>query len=143
MYIHTNMMEFDTKTVMIIADDLESWQKLNVVSFLSSGIIGQHPHMIGKAYIDQSEQAYWPLSIQPTIVLKTSRAKLNTILQRSVSRKIGAAIFIEDMFNTGHDLANRETVGRYSTSELPLVGIGLKAEKKLVDKVTKGAKLHE
>jgi len=46
------------------------------------------------------------------------------------------------MFSTGHDEANRSTVKNYSSEDLPVVGLALREEKKIVDKVTKGAKLH-
>ena len=136
-------MEFDTKIAIVVAEDLETWQKLNVVSFLTSGIIGQFPKIIGETYIDQSKHEYWPLSIQPMIILKASREKLQTILQRAQSREIGAALYIEDMFSTGHDAANRETVTNYTSENLPVVGLGFRADKKILDKVVKGAKLHE
>ena len=136
-------MEFDTKVAIVVAEDLESWQKLNVVSFLSTGIAGQFPGIIGEVYVDKSEQKYWPLSIQPAMILKASREKLQTILQRTKSRQIGAALYIEDMFETGHDAANRESVRNYETDNLPVVGIGIRADKKIVDKVLKGARLHE
>ena len=136
-------MEFETKVAIVVAEDLESWQKLNVVSFLTSGIVGQIPEMVGEVYTDQSENEYCPLSIQPAVILKTSRDKLKTMLLRTKSREISTALYIEDMFATGHDAANRETVRRYATEDLPVVGLGLRAEKKVVDKVLKGAKLHE
>lgn len=136
-------MKFSTKVVIIVAEELAIWQKLNVVSFLTSGIIAQNPNMIGEDYIDKSGCHYSPLSIQPAIVLKASRAKLKTILQRCQARAVRPAIYIEDMFLSGHDAANRETVAQFNSEDLPLVGIGLKAESKLVDKITKGAKLHE
>jgi hypothetical protein len=136
-------MEFTTKVAIIVADDLKTWQKLNVVSFLSSGIVGKYPKIIGAAYYDQSAQSYWPLSIQPTMVLKAPREKLQTILQRAINRETGAAVFIEDMFHTAHDEANREVVRSYTTLDLPVVGIGLRADKKIIDKLIKGAKLHE
>ena len=136
-------MEFETKVAIVVAEDLESWQKLNVVSFLTSGIVGQFPKIIGDVYIDKSESEYWPLSIQPTMILKASREKLQTILLRTKSRGIGAALYIEDMFATGHDAANRGTVRGYATEDLPVVGIGIRADKKIVDKVLKGARLHE
>ena len=40
------------------------------------------------------------------------------------------------------DRANRGTVKNYSSEDLPLVGLALRDERKIVDKVTKGAKLH-
>ncbi len=38
-------MQFDTKFAIVVRDDLETWQKLNVTAFLTSGIIGNTPEM--------------------------------------------------------------------------------------------------
>ena len=50
--------------------------------------------------------------------------------------------FVEDMFSTGHDEANRATVAVRKPDNLPIVGLALREERKLVDKITKGAKMH-
>ncbi len=36
-------MQFDTKIAVVIRTDLEPWQKLNVASFLTSGIAAAFP----------------------------------------------------------------------------------------------------
>ncbi|MCR9255479.1 MAG: DUF2000 family protein [Alphaproteobacteria bacterium] len=46
------------------------------------------------------------------------------------------------MLQTGHDAANRAAVARYPSEELPLAGLALRDEKKVVDKITKDAKMH-
>ena len=43
---------FDTKFAVVLREDLEVWQKLNVTAFLSGGIIGQKPELIGEPYRD-------------------------------------------------------------------------------------------
>ena len=136
-------MEFTTKIAIVVADDLAVWQKLNVVAFLTSGIIAQTENIIGEMYIDDSGQTYSPLCIQPMVVLKASREKLPTFLGRAERRGVKAAIYIEDMFQTGHDATNRETVRQYATADLPLVGLAVRTDRKDVDKIFKGAKLHE
>ena len=136
-------MQFDTKIAIVIADDLATWQKLNVVAFLTSGIINQAENIIGESYEDGSAEQYHPLCIQPMVILKSSREKLNTFLGRAKRRGVDAAIYIEDMFATGHDAANRETVRQYQTEDLPLVGIGIRTNRKDADKIFKGAKLHD
>ena len=136
-------MEFSTKVAIVVAEDLLVWQKLNVVSFLTSGVIGQVKGLLGEAYEDGSGTRYAPLCVQPVVVLKSGRERLKTYLDRANRRGVEAALYIEDMFATGHDAANRETVSRYQTAELPLVGIGLRADRKEVDKIFKGAKLHD
>ena len=133
-------MEFTTKIAIAVADDLAEWQKLNVVAFLTSGVIAATENIIGETYIDASGGTYSPLCIQPIMVLKASREKLPTILARAERRGAKAAIYIEDMFHTGHDAANRETVTQYATADLPLVGLAVRADRKEIDKIFKGAK---
>ena len=136
-------MEFSTKFAIVVADDLAQWQKLNVISFLTSGIIGDAPEIIGEVYRDASNREYAALCIQPTVILKSSRDRLRTFLDRAHTRNIKPALYIEDMFETGHDEATRLSVMNYETSDLPLVGLAIRADKKAVDKVFKGAKLHD
>lgn len=37
-YVLGEFMQFDTKIAVVIRNDLEAWQKLNVASFLTSGV---------------------------------------------------------------------------------------------------------
>ena len=133
---------FDTKIAIILLDELEAWQKLNVTAFLMSGIIGKHPELIGKEYLDKSANSYLALSQQPAVILEADTTKIGKIHERIISRSTASALYIRDMFSTYNDDDNRNTVSKYDSSELPLVGIAIREEKKLVDKVTKGAKLH-
>lgn len=136
-------MNFDTKIAIVIDENLAVWQKLNVTAFLTSGIVAANEGLIGQNYQDGSGQTYLPLCIQPIMILTTSREKLKTLVNRANSYNLPLSIYIEDMFSTGFDEANRETVARYTSETLPLVGIALRGKKKLIDKITKGAQLHD
>ena len=133
---------FDTKIAIIVRADLAVWQKLNVTAFLTSGVLGANAALLGEAYEDASGQDYAPLIVQPMIVLSADSATLAKIHARGLSRGVQWSVYIEDMFSTGHDADNRAAVKQYKTDELNLVGLGLRAEKKIVDKITKGAKMH-
>ena len=133
---------FDSKIAIVVRDDLLTWQKLNVTAFLTSGVLGADAELIGEAYEDASGTQYSPLLIQPTIVLTTSGDGLSKIHQRALNRGVRLAIYIEDMFETGHDAANRATVRKYASEDLNLVGLALREDRKVVDKITKGAKMH-
>ena len=52
------------------------------------------------------------------------------------------AIYTEDMFTTTHDAANRKVVKAVIRSELDLVGLAIRAERKVIDKVVDGLKFH-
>lgn len=136
-------MEFDTKFAIVVAEDLLTWQKLNVVAFLSSGVVGATDGIMGEPYVDGSGQHYASLCIQPIVILKTTRERLRTFLDRANRRGVPASVYIEDMFATGHDGANRETVAHYATDALPLVGLAVRGDRKEIDKICKGAKMHD
>lgn len=133
---------FDTKIAIIIRDDLATWQKLNVTAFLTSGIIAQAPAIIGEAYRDAADNVYNPMSIQPIVVLTADQETLRTIHRRTLERNVTASAYIEEMFATGHDAANREVFARFTPDNAKLVGLALRSGKKIVDKICKGAKMH-
>ena len=56
-------MQFDTKIAVVIRTDLEAWQKLNVASFLTSGISAAFPECIGEPYADGSGTLAWTLPL--------------------------------------------------------------------------------
>ncbi|KRA58823.1 DUF2000 family protein [Agrobacterium genomosp. 3] len=133
---------FDTKIAVILRDDLAVWQKLNVTAFLMSGIVAQTGEIIGEPYRDGAGNVYNPLSIQPVVVMATDQEALRKIHQRSLERDITTSLYIEEMFATGHDVANRQVFSEFSPDNARVVGMALRADKKIVDKITKGAKLH-
>ncbi|MGO4439550.1 DUF2000 family protein [Rhizobium sp. RAF56] len=133
---------FDTKIAIVLKDDLATWQKLNVTAFLVSGIVGQAPEMIGDAYRDRAGNRYNALSVQPMIVLSADDETMARINRRALERDITTSLFIEEMFSTGHDAANRAVFSEFSPDDAKVVGIAMRADKKIVDKVTKGAVMH-
>jgi hypothetical protein len=133
---------FDTKIAIVLRDNLASWQTLNVTAFLVSGIVGQSPEIIGEPYRDRSGNLYNPLSVQPMIVLSADQATLAKIHRRSLERGVTTSMFIEEMFATGHDAANRAVFAQFAPEDAKLVGIALRADNKIVDKITKGATMH-
>lgn len=133
---------FDTKIVVVLREDLASWQKLNVTAFLTSGIVAQAPAVIGEPYRDAAGNVYNPLSVQPIVVLSADQQTLRMIHGRSLDRGVTSSLYIEEMFATGHDAANRAVFAEFAPNTAKVVGIALRADKKIADKITKGARLH-
>jgi len=133
---------FDTKIAIVVRDDLAMWQKLNVTAFLTPGIVGATEGLLGEPYEDGAGNTYHRLAIQPMIVLAADAPTIRAIYLRAMERGIRLALYIEDMFRTGHDAANRETVKRCRPEEMNVVGLALRDDKKVVDRVTKGARMH-
>jgi len=136
------MTVFETKIALILGDDLAGWQALNVTAFLTSGIVAQTPDIIGEPYIDFAGNRFNPLTIQPMIVLAADRETLRVIHRRALERGIVTSAYIEEMFSTGHDAANRAAFAEFSPDTAKIVGIGLRSDKRIVDRVTKGARMH-
>lgn len=133
---------FDTKIVIILRDDLAMWQKLNVTAFLTSGIVAQSPAIIGETYRDGQGNVYNPMSRQPVVVLTGDQETVRKAHKRALERQVTVSAYIEEMFQTGHDEANRQVFGQFSPDDAKMVGIALRADKKLADKISKGAKMH-
>ena len=135
-------MQFDTKIAVVIRTDLEAWQKLNVAAFLTSGIAAAFPECIGEPYEDRSGTRYLSLIGQPILIYGADGPALSRALERALARNVTPALYTEDMFKTTHDAANRAAVKAVARSDLSLVGIAVRAERKVVDKIVEGLKFH-
>ncbi|MBI5129026.1 MAG: DUF2000 family protein [Rhodopseudomonas palustris] len=135
-------MQFDTKIALVIRTDLEAWQKLNVAAFLTSGIAAAFPECIGEPYQDGDGTPYHALIGQPILIYGADRAALSRALERALARNVTPAVYTEDMFKTTHDAANREAVRAVARADLNLVGLAVRADRKVVDKILDGLKFH-
>jgi hypothetical protein len=97
---------------------------------------------LGAPYEDAAGHIYNALVIQPMIVLSADAGTIKTIYQRAMERGAPLSLYIEDMFSTGHDAANRAALKQYRPEGMNVVGLALREDKKLVDKITKGACMH-
>jgi len=133
---------FDTKIVIILRDDLKPWQELNVTAFLATGIAGAEPTIIGEAYRDRAGNVYNPMSVQPMVVLSADAATMAKAHRRSLDLKVRMSAYVEEMFATGHDAANRAVFAEFAPEDAKLVGLAFRAPKKVADRIGKGAKMH-
>jgi hypothetical protein len=135
-------MQYETKVALVIRDDLPTWQKLNATCFLAGGLVGANPETVGEPYADASGVAYGPMIRQPAMVFAATGADLQKVLQRALSRGLKPSVFTLDLFSTMNDAANRAAVAAVATEDLDLAGLSLYGERKIIDKVIKGLKLH-
>ncbi|MFJ2608120.1 DUF2000 family protein [Streptomyces sp. NPDC087425] len=133
---------FDTKIAVLLRFDLAVWQRLNVTSFLVSGLGSQLPEVIGAPYEDADGVGYLPMFRQPVLVFEGTREVLAAAHTRALTRALPRAIFTADLFATGHDEANRAAVRAVPTPDLDLVGLAVYGARNGVDKVVKGARMH-
>jgi hypothetical protein len=135
-------VEFATKIAVVLRDDLAVWQKTNVTAFLVSGIAGTVPGVVGDPYRDASGNEYLPMFVQPVLVYEADAAALRRAYERATSRGVTPAIYTAELFETGHDEANRAAVARVPADELDLVGIAFRADRKTADKIVDRLRFH-
>src|SRR5579875_2116030 len=131
--------DFDTKTAIVVRDDLAAWQRLNVCAFLMSGVTAAAgTDAIGEDYLDADGNRYLPLLVQPVLVFESTGAKLATVRERAARREVPIALYTADMFLTGRDEDNRSAVRAVGAADLDIVGIALRAPHRDADAVLKG-----
>jgi hypothetical protein len=136
-------IRFDTKISVLLRDDLEPWQRLNVCAFLISGITAAGPELIGEPYQDGDGVTYLAMLGQPVLVLAGGKELLTTAHTRALARQLPLAVFTSDLFATGNDRDNRAAVRAVRSASLDLVGLAVHGPRNAVDKIVKGARLHE
>ncbi|RCG32374.1 DUF2000 family protein [Sphaerisporangium album] len=135
-------MRFDTKIGIVVREDLAVWQKLNVTAFLASAVAAAAQDAIGEPYADADGNTYLAMLGQPVLIYAADTEALTRTHAWALSRGLPTAVYIEDMFKTGHDEANRATVQAHTTETLPLVGLAVHGPKNAIDKTLKGLSLH-
>lgn len=135
-------MKFDTKVAVVLREDLAVWQKLNVTAFAISGLAATVPGITGEAYEDASGNRYLPMLVQPVMVFAATPEDIRTVFERAMEAGAKIAVYTEDLFKTGFDAANRAAVKAVERSDLNLVGIALREDKKVADRILRGLKLH-
>lgn len=133
---------FDTKVALIVRNDLATWQRLNVVAFLATGIAASAPEMIGEPYVDAAGRQYGRMLGQPMMVFEAGKPGLQAAHRIGLERELTVMPYVLPMFSTGHDEANRAAFRAEDPADLDLVGLALRGPKKAVDKAIKGLALH-
>jgi hypothetical protein len=133
----------DTKVAVALLEDLPVWQKVNAAAFLVSGIAGGTPQLVGDAYFDGSGNRYLPMLRQPILIYAGDSAGIRRAYERAMAREVEElSIFTRELFSTPHDEANRAAVAAVPADALDLVGIALRADRRIVDKVLDKLRPH-
>lgn len=131
---------FPTKVAVAVADDLASWQRLNVTAFVISGIAAEDDEVVGAPYRDADGVTYRAMLREPVFVFAADRARLRRSFDRALARGIRPALFTAELFGTPHDAANRAAVAAVPTADLDVVR--LRRPRRDVDAVVRGLDRH-
>lgn len=141
---HITSPRFDTKVVVLLGEGLTAWQELNVTAFLMSGIAVSAPGLTGEPYRDGDGNVYLPMLRQPVLVMGADATLLRAARTRASARAdVAIAVYTRELFATGHDDDNRAAVASVAADDLDLVGVALRGPRNAVDRMIKGARLHD
>jgi hypothetical protein len=129
------VMIYDTKTALVLRADLAGWQLANVAAFLTGGLAGTNPALMGEPYRDAAERIYSPLVREPVFVYGGTLEELRRTHRRALDRTLRPAVYIEAMFKTTNDIDNRAAFAAAPADALDLVGVGVHGPRKVIDKV--------
>lgn len=128
------------KIAVVLREDLEPWKRLNVASFTISGVAAA-PGVVGQPYRDASDIVYLPMFQEPVLVFGATVAEMRRTADRARSRGVVFSVFTEQLFDTFNDIDNRAAVAAVATSDLEIVGMAFRCERRAADKILKGLKL--
>lgn len=135
---------YDKKVAIIIKDDLLSWQKLNVVSFLAGSIAIEFPETHGEKFITADQNKFLTFIKHPTLIYKAdSTEKLQRAFRRARDRELAIGIYTQQLFDTRSGEENVLEIAKHNVDNLDLVGIIVYGENKKVDKALDGLKFYE
>ncbi|MFV0549118.1 MAG: DUF2000 family protein, partial [Limnobaculum xujianqingii] len=127
----------------IVRNDLPTWQRLNVVAFLATGIASAAPEIMGGTYIDARGRHYGNIAGQPMLIFEADLMQLQNVHQKAIERTLTLIPYVHAMFSTGHDEANRQVFRAEDADNMDLVGLAIRGPQKAVGKVLKGLALHK
>jgi hypothetical protein len=98
--------------------------------------------MVGEDYEDASGNRYLPMFRQPVLIYEAPAAKMRVLYERAKRREVRFALFIDELFGTGNDDDNRAAMRAVAESDLKIAGLAMRADRKIVDKIFDGVRLH-
>jgi hypothetical protein len=112
-----------------------------MTAFLVSGIAGTGD-VVDKEYEDASGNRYLPMFRQPVLIYEAPAAKLRVLYERAMRRQVRFSLFIDELFATGNDVDNRAAMHAVAANDLRIAGLAMRADRKVVDKIFDGVRLH-
>ena len=84
-----------------------------------------------------------PMFREPVLVFSSNWQQIRKAYDRAMRRNVRLAIYTVESFGIGHITANQAMLKAAASDSLNLAGIAMHDDKKTVDKILKGMRLHE
>ncbi len=131
-----------SRIAVVVRDDLASWQRLNVVAFLSSAIVASHPESLGEPYRDGRGREFPRMFAQPVMVFEAAGEDLARIAEGALAADLHAMPFPEVLFTTGNDADNRAAFAALESPARNPAGLVLHGGRNRISKLLARAHKH-
>lgn len=128
-------MIVDKKMAIAVSDHLLIEQKLQVVAFLTSGLVAQHSDVMGTPYEDFEGNLFSPLMTCVPNICCVDEMAIGNMHRRAISQSVRVAVFVDEWFDTAKDEARRAMFQRFDPNTVNVVGIALYAPHDIVAQV--------
>ena len=137
-------MMHENKIVIIVRDDLKTWQKLNVTAFLAGAVGIEFPELHGRHLKTASGNTYLPFFKQPVLVYKADGIlQMQRVFKRAKERELKIGIYSSQLFSTMNEQDNLDETAKHTDDELDLVGLAIYGNSKKVSKAIDGLNFHD
>lgn len=116
--------------------------ELNVTAFRVELHRGRFPETMGNDFIDASNVRYLGMLCYPVIIYKADPGKLRNLYQKAVTRGLHIEIYTKKLFETMNETDNLSAISQFREDEQDYVDLVFYGDRRHIDKVLKGQKLH-
>lgn len=97
---------------------------------------------MGNDFIDASNVRYLGMLCYPVIIYKADPGKLRNLYQKAVTRGLHIEIYTKKLFETMNETDNLSAISQFREDEQDYVDLVFYGDRRHIDKVLKGQKLH-
>ncbi len=137
--------DFSKKMIIILEDNLKSWQLTNTIGHISAYLGNKiNDKFLSGDFFKTKDNILLPRNSQyPIVTFIANENDLKNIAEKIKTIDISHIIFIQDMIDMSHDEELGELLNNKDFNELKILGIGLFGDKEYLKGITKGFKLYK
>lgn len=134
--------DFNQKIVIVVREDLPSWQAMNTVAHISGYLGNKIDTFLSDENFITSDGINHPRNSQYAIILlKNTEKGLRRFMQRVRQSGLLYHGFIREMIETTDDAEIQQIIGGKRDDQIEYLGIGIVGPIEQVDELTKGMSL--
>lgn len=134
--------DFGQKIVIVVREDIPSWQAMNSVSHVSGYLGNKINTFLSEENFVTSDGKIHPRNSQyAIIILKNTEKGLRRFMQRVRQSGLLYHGFIREMIETTDDAQIQQIVGTKRDDQIEYLGIGVFGPVEQIDELTKGMSL--